>query len=68
MANSGRNPTTWDEYEGRASVSNNSLASTDIGEDTALLEDGDDDLHGGGSSDRRRYFYPCVRPCFPMCG
>lgn len=68
MAHSSRNPTSWDEYEGRASVSNNSLASTDLGEDTALLDDGDDDLHGGGSSDRRRYFFSCVRLCFPMCG
>lgn len=58
MAHSGTNPTTWEAYQGRASLSNNSIASSVVAEDTGLLDDGDDDVDGGVRSDRRRYIYP----------
>lgn len=66
MAPSSTNPSTWDQYEGLASPSNDSLRSSAVAEDTALLDDGEDDAYGGGRSDRRRYRYtPSSSYAFP---
>lgn len=46
MAPNVKNPTTWDQYEGRPSPSG-SLGSSALGEESALLDtDGDDSHHG----------------------
>lgn len=54
MAPSVMNPTTWDEYEGRASPSG-SVDSTVLTEETALLDDGDENPAGSHRHGRRRY-------------
>jgi vesicular inhibitory amino acid transporter len=53
MAPSSRNPTTWDEYEGRASP--DSLSSSVLANEQAVVDDGDDDPHGHLLGGRRRY-------------
>jgi solute carrier family 32 (vesicular inhibitory amino acid transporter) len=55
MSPSARNPTTWDEYEGRASPTG-SLASNALTEDNALLDDagGDEDGEARPHLERRR--------------
>jgi vesicular inhibitory amino acid transporter len=45
MSPSARNPTTWDEYEGRATPTG-SLTSNALTEDNALLDDAGDDDDG----------------------
>ncbi|KAI9147932.1 Vacuolar amino acid transporter 1 [Paramyrothecium foliicola] len=47
----GRNPTNWDEYEGRPSPSG-SLTSSVLGEEQALLDDAGDDDDDNGSPRR----------------
>jgi vesicular inhibitory amino acid transporter len=54
MSPSARNPATWDEYEGRVSPSG-SVSSTVLGEETALLDDGDDEPNRPRGRERRRY-------------
>jgi vesicular inhibitory amino acid transporter len=54
MPSSQRNPTSWDEYEGRASPSR-SVSSSILGEEQALLDDaGDDDADN--DNDHPRHF------------
>jgi hypothetical protein len=54
MPSSQRNPTSWAEYEARASPSG-SLSSSPLGEEQALLDDGgDDDVDPPYFAGRRR--------------
>lgn len=52
MAAAPRNPTSWDEYEGRASPSG-SLTPSVLAEEQALLDDDGDDDDGDGDNGGR---------------